>query len=161
MLVWPACLHGPFSSITVHHKNGTNYPPINTTCTGQNNWRCWDKSPPPSCFLVVGGSLATFFYFMWTNSEAQTNQQSACFDVYGSAILDQSHLTKSLHAVVHGRLLLKLDKQIGGISFWPFIAATQGIGLGGGRVQYMCIVGCKIPPVDGFVAFCLVLTIEV
>ena len=28
-------------------------------------------------------------------------------------------------------------------------------------VQYICCVGCKIPPVDGYVAVCLVLSIDV
>ena len=27
-------------------------------------------------------------------------------------------------------------------------------------MQYICIFGCKIPPVDGYVAVCLDLTIE-
>ena len=28
-------------------------------------------------------------------------------------------------------------------------------------VQYICLVGCRLPPLDGYVAVCLVLTIDV
>ena len=28
-------------------------------------------------------------------------------------------------------------------------------------MQYICLIGCKLPPLDGYVAVCLVLTIEV
>ena len=30
-----------------------------------------------------------------------------------------------------------------------------------GGVQYISLIGCKLPPLDGYVAVCLVLTIEV
>ena len=39
--------------------------------------------------------------------------------------------------------------------------SDQGIGLKGGGVQYTCLVGCRLPPLDGYVSVCLVLTIEV
>ena len=39
----------------------------------------------------------------------------------------------------------------------------EGVGypIGGGRVQYICLIGCRLPPLDGYVAGCLVLTIDV
>ena len=33
--------------------------------------------------------------------------------------------------------------------------------LGGGGVQYICLVRFRLPPLDGYVAVCLVLTIDV
>ena len=29
-----------------------------------------------------------------------------------------------------------------------------------GGVQYICLVGCRLPPLDGYVVVCLVLTID-
>ena len=64
--------------------------------------------------------------------------------------------------------MLKLDKQISGTIYQPILAACNayapgGVGchIGGGGVQYICLVGCRLPPLDGYVAVCLVLTIEV
>ena len=33
--------------------------------------------------------------------------------------------------------------------------------IGGGVVQYICLVGCRIQPLDGYVPVCLVVTIDV
>ena len=68
----------------------------------------------------------------------------------------------------HRLLLLKLDKQMGG-TIYCFFTSNEAQGLegveyhigGGGGVQYICLVGCKIQPVDGYVPVCLVLTIDV
>ena len=38
--------------------------------------------------------------------------------------------------------------------------AKVGCHIGGGRVQYICLVGCRLPPLDDYVAVCLVLTID-
>ena len=61
----------------------------------------------------------------------------------------------------HRRQLLKLDKQIGGNIYWFFLAMNEAQACGRGRVQHISLVGCKLPPLDGYVAVCLVLTIEV
>ena len=64
----------------------------------------------------------------------------------------------------HRLLLLKLDKQIDGTIYWPFLAMNKAQGVEyhiGGYVQYICLVGCKIQPLDGYVAVCLVLTIDI
>ena len=53
--------------------------------------------------------------------------------------------------------MLKLDKQIGG----TISCNEQGIGFRGCVLQYICLVGCKIQPVDGYVTVCLVLTIDI
>ena len=67
--------------------------------------------------------------------------------------------------------MLKLDKQIGGTISWPILAVNEachmeGVGCDVGGVRYSkhaltSLVGCRLPPVDGYVAVCLVLTIEV
>ena len=57
------------------------------------------------------------------------------------------------------RLLLKLYKQIGGTIYWQFLAANEAKGLEG--VYYICLIGCKIPPVGGYVTVCQVFTLEV
>ena len=63
--------------------------------------------------------------------------------------------------------MLKLDKQIGDTIYWPILAANEAYHLEGvgaileGWVQYICLVGCRLPPLDGYVAACLVLTIEI
>ena len=52
----------------------------------------------------------------------------------------------------HRLLLLKLDKQIDGTIYWPFLAMNKAQGVEyhiGGYVQYICLVGCKIQPEDG------------
>ena len=36
-----------------------------------------------------------------------------------------------------------------------------GYHIGGGGVQFICLVECRLPPLDGYVSVCLVLTIEV
>ena len=55
-----------------------------------------------------------------------------------------------------------------GTIYWPILTANEawcleGVGyhIGGGVVQYKCFVGCRLPPLDGYVAVCLVLTIDV
>ena len=65
-------------------------------------------------------------------------------------------------------LLLKLDNQIGGNIYWQFLAMNEAWVLEGveyhiawGGVQYICLIGCKIQSVDGYVAVCLGLTIDV
>ena len=63
--------------------------------------------------------------------------------------------------------MLKLDKQIGGTIYWPFLATKRHMAWRGvilywrGVVQYICLVGCKIQPIDGHVVVCLVLTVDV
>ena len=43
----------------------------------------------------------------------------------------------------------------------PAYSCTErGIAPGGGGVQYTCLVGCRLPPLDVNIAVCLVLTIE-
>ena len=37
----------------------------------------------------------------------------------------------------------------------------MGYHIGGGKVKYICLIGCRLPPLDGYMAVCLVLTIEV
>ena len=68
----------------------------------------------------------------------------------------------------HRLLLLKLDKQISGTIYWPILTANEalrleGVGyhIGGGAMQYICLVGCRLTPLGGYVAVCLVLTIDV
>ena len=39
--------------------------------------------------------------------------------------------------------------------------SEEGIGLGGGGVQYIFLIGCRLSPLDGYVSVCLVLTIVV
>ena len=60
-----------------------------------------------------------------------------------------------------------LGKQISGTIYWPFLATNKAQDLEvaeyhirEGVVQCICLVGCKIQPVDGYVAVCLVLTID-
>ena len=64
--------------------------------------------------------------------------------------------------------MLKLDKQISGTIYRHILAANKaqhlkgaGCDVGGGGVQYTCLVGCRLPPLDGYAAACLVLTIDV
>ena len=57
----------------------------------------------------------------------------------------------------HRRLLLKLDTQRDCTVYRPVLAAKKG----GGGLQYICLVGCRLLPQDGHVSVCLVLTIEV
>ena len=64
--------------------------------------------------------------------------------------------------------MLKLDKQISGTIYRHILAANKaqhlkgaGCDVGGGGVQYTCLVGCRLPPLGGYVGMCLVLTIEV
>ena len=58
-------------------KNGATYPPIKTREVGQKKLYCTGKIlPPPSCFLCFEWVTSTTFHYMWTNSEAQTNQLS-------------------------------------------------------------------------------------
>ena len=64
--------------------------------------------------------------------------------------------------------LLKLDKEVSCTIYWPFLATNESKGLEGveyhiawGGVQYICLIGCKIQSVDGYVAVCLGLTIDV
>ena len=61
--------------------------------------------------------------------------------------------------------MLKLDKQIGGTIYWSFVATNSASGLEGYSiiegVQYICLVGCEIQPVDGYMAVCRVLKIDV
>ena len=33
--------------------------------------------------------------------------------------------------------------------------------VGGGGVQFICLVGCRLPPLDGYVTVCVVSTIDV
>ena len=37
----------------------------------------------------------------------------------------------------------------------------DGCHIGGGWVLYICLIGCRLPPLDGYLAVFLVLTIEV
>ena len=37
----------------------------------------------------------------------------------------------------------------------------MGCHIGGGGVQFICLVGCRLPSLDGYVSVCLVLTKEV
>ena len=53
--------------------------------------------------------------------------------------------------------MLKLDNQISGRSI---LAVNKAWCLEGVQVQNICIVGCRLPPLDGYVVVCLVLTIE-
>ena len=57
----------------------------------------------------------------------------------------------------HVRLLLKVDKQIGVTIYWPFLAfnKAQHFERVGKR-----LIGCKLPLVDGYLAVCLVLTLD-
>ena len=71
-------------------------------------------------------------------------------------------------AVYSRLLLLKLVKQIGGTIYWPFLATNKALGLDGveyhigrGVALYKCLLGCKIQPVDSYVAVCLVLAMDV
>ena len=67
--------------------------------------------------------------------------------------------------------MLNLDKQIGGTIYRPILAADEachmeGVGAKLDGVWYSkhaltCRVGCRHPPLDGYVAVCLVLIIEV
>ena len=58
--------------------------------------------------------------------------------------------------------MLKLDKQIGGTIYRPFLATNEAKDSEGWvGVQYKGLVGCRLPPLDGYVSVCLVLTIEV
>ena len=56
--------------------------------------------------------------------------------------------------------MLKLAKQIGGTIYRLFLAMNEAKAWRGG-VQYISLVGCKLPPPDGYMVVCLVLTIEV
>ena len=56
--------------------------------------------------------------------------------------------------------MLKLDKQIGG-NFDRFFLAMNEARARRGWVQYKSLVGCKLPPLDGYVAVCLVLITDV
>ena len=67
-------------------------------------------------------------------------------------------------------LLLQLDKQIGVTIYQPNLAASKAChmevgatleGVGYSKHALTCLVGCRLPPLDGYVAVCLVLTIEV
>ena len=42
-----------------------------------------------------------------------------------------------------------------------YSCSKQGISPGWSGIQYTCLVGCRLPPLDGYVAVCLVLTIDV
>ena len=62
----------------------------------------------------------------------------------------------------HRLLLLKLDKQISGTIYWPIIAVNEAQRLEGvGCSTQVCLVGCRLPPLDGYMAMCLVLTIDI
>ena len=64
--------------------------------------------------------------------------------------------------------MLKLDKQIGGTIYQPILAANEarhmeGVGAKLEGVGYRehaltCLVGCRLPPLDGYVAVFRVLT---
>ena len=43
----------------------------------------------------------------------------------------------------------------------PYSCSGQGKALGGVGVQYICLIGCRLSPLDGYVAVRLVLTIDV
>ena len=56
--------------------------------------------------------------------------------------------------------MLKLDKQIVGTTYRSILAVfLEGVWYS--KHASTCLVGCRLPPVDGYVAVCLVLTIEV
>ena len=62
----------------------------------------------------------------------------------------------------------KLYKQVGGTIYRSFLSANEALRLdgrgclfGGGGVQFICLVGCRLPSLDGNVSVCLVLTKEV
>ena len=63
--------------------------------------------------------------------------------------------------------MLILDKQIGVTIYQrPRHVTWRGRGTPLERVGYSkhaltCLIGCRLPPLDGYVAVCLVLTIEV
>ena len=56
-------------TMSVHHKNGTPYPPNNTRATGQKKLNFL----PGFC---RGWFISTIFHKFWTNGEAQTNSLS-------------------------------------------------------------------------------------
>ena len=77
LVIGPACLHCQFTSLIVHHQKWCHLP----THKHQADWAekivPARKNPPPllpvfCCEWVT----STTFHFMWTNSEAQTNQLS-------------------------------------------------------------------------------------
>ena len=51
----------------------------------------------------------------------------------------------------------KLDKQISGTIYRPYLAANEAEGL----EEVKCLIGCRLPPLDGYTSVCLVLTIDV
>ena len=80
LLVGPACLPTQpiyFTVCPLPKKVVATYPPINTRQTGQKKlYRLGQILPPPSCFFCCEWVPSATFYYMWTNSEAQTNQLS-------------------------------------------------------------------------------------
>ena len=75
---WPG-LYFQFTSPTVHHKNGATYSPLNTrekiVPAGTN--------PSPSfLFFCCWWFTSANFHYMWTNSEARTNQQSTYWRLF-------------------------------------------------------------------------------
>ena len=66
------------------------YPDKLTACW-HKNCPSQDKSSPSFLFFAVSGSIAPFFYFMWTIGEAQINQQSSYLDVYCKSYLVTYH----------------------------------------------------------------------
>ena len=65
--------------------------------------------------------------------------------------------------------MFKLGKQIGGTIYRPILAANEAChmegvgamleGVGYSKHALTSLIGCRLPPVDGYVAVCLVLTI--
>ena len=78
-----------------------------------------------------------------------------------ASVLGKTHHCERYHRL----LLLKLDKQIGGTIYWPILRMHStwrwGVPYWRGWVQFKCLVGCRLPPLDGYLAVCLFLTIDV
>ena len=49
----------------------------------RKNCACWANPPLSFLFFCCEWVTSATFHFMWTNGQAQTNQQSTYLDVYG------------------------------------------------------------------------------
>ena len=92
----------------------------------------------PSMQPLTLGSVLTKIFLVWKAARQTTRAK--------------------LH--MYRRLLLKLEKQIGVTIYRPILAANKALGLEGVHM-YICLVGCRLPPLDGHVSVCLVLAMEV
>ena len=81
LLAWLACLDWQFRSLTVLHKKWCDLP----THKPKRDWAEKLTRPSPSLlFVLLWVVHSRHFYFVWTDGEAQTNQQCTYFTVNDS-----------------------------------------------------------------------------